>query len=137
MALRRSARLDAEVEPFDIHQVMNDSLLITGHRLRTHEVELEMTSHAVLLGHASHIGQVFTNLLSNAADALDGSDGEAGRVRIAIYDDKHEGVPSISVIVEDSGPGSRHATSARPGDLLQRSHLARGLASDWRLRSGF
>ena len=50
MALRRSARLDAEVEPFDIHQVMNDSLLITGHRLRTHEVELEMTSHAVLLG---------------------------------------------------------------------------------------
>ena len=35
MALRRSARLDAEVEVFDIHQVMNDSLLITGHRLRT------------------------------------------------------------------------------------------------------
>ena len=105
MALRRSARLDAEVEPFDIHQVMNDSLLITGHRLRTHAVELEMTSHAVLLGHASHIGQVFTNLLSNAADALDGIDGKAGRVRIAIFDETHEGVPSISVIVEDSGPG--------------------------------
>ena len=26
-------------------------------------------------------------------------------MRIAIYDDTHEGVPSISVIVEDSGPG--------------------------------
>ncbi len=106
MALRRNARLDAEVEPFDIHQVMSDSLLITGHRLRTHQVEIEMTSHAVLLGHASHIGQVFTNLLSNAADALDSEETSGGgQVRIAIHDEMHNGSPSILVTIDDSGPG--------------------------------
>ena len=105
MALRRSARLDAEIELFDLHQVMKDSLLITSHRLKLHELDVEMDSFGVLLGHASHIGQVFTNLLTNAADALDAREEGAGKIRIRIFDRELEGNAFIAVTVEDSGAG--------------------------------
>jgi len=103
MALRRSARLDAELEVFDVHQVMKDSLLITAHRLKALELSVEMTSYGILLGHASHVGQVFTNLLTNAADAI--GEESKGQLRVRISDEEHDGKLFIGIRIEDSGPG--------------------------------
>ena len=103
MALRRSARLDAELEVFDLHQVMKDSLLITAHRLKALELSVEMTSYGILLGHASHVGQVFTNLLTNAADAI--GEESKGQLRVRISDEEHDGKLFIGIRIEDSGSG--------------------------------
>ena len=49
--------------------------------------------------------QVFVNLILNAYEAMNGSNGSGGQLTIAIAPDSAEGRAGVAVEIEDSGPG--------------------------------
>ena len=77
LGLRNFSRLDeAEMKPVDIHEGIDNTLMILQHKLKTNSVhpEIEVIKE---YGHlpqvtcyASGLNQVFMNILSNAIDAL-------------------------------------------------------------------
>jgi PAS domain S-box-containing protein len=80
-SLRLFSRLDeSELKPVDIHEGIDNTLLLLQHRLRaksdTTEIEV-MKNYGqlpLITCYASQLNQVFMNLLSNAIDALESQD---------------------------------------------------------------
>jgi len=77
-SLKSFSRLDeSELKPVDIHQSIDNTLLILQHRLRAVGgwLEIEVIKNYGQLPHvtcyASQLNQVFLNLLNNAIDALE------------------------------------------------------------------
>lgn len=98
-SLRSYARPDGDpLDDVDVHEGLDDTLRLTAHRLRGIEVERRYGDLPPLRCHPAQLDQVWTNLLVNAADSLDGS----GRITIAtdVPDDEH-----VRVRVVDDGPG--------------------------------
>lgn len=88
-SLRLFSRLDeSELKPVDIHEGIDNSLLLLQHRLRaksdTPEIEVMKNygSLPLITCYASQLNQVFMNLLSNAIDALE---SQAAPRRITIF----------------------------------------------------
>jgi PAS domain S-box-containing protein len=78
LSLRNFSRLDEkELKPVDIHEGIDNTLLILQHRLRAegNRSEIQVIKHYNQLPkvtcYASQLNQVFMNLLSNAIDALE------------------------------------------------------------------
>lgn len=120
-ALSTYVRPEGEmVQDVDVREVLEDSLRLTAHRLRDVAIERDYAEVGAVPGRAGELAQVWTNILSNAADALagagagaaagagDASDGGAGapsdfapRLVIAVA-----GEPDgVRVDVTDNGPG--------------------------------
>jgi two-component system, NtrC family, sensor kinase len=98
-SLRSYARPDGDpLDDVDLHAGLDDTLRLTAHRLRGIEVERHYGHLPPLRCHPAQLDQVWTNLLVNAADSLDGS----GRITITTDrpDDEH-----VRVRVVDDGPG--------------------------------
>jgi signal transduction histidine kinase len=102
-ALHNYSRTDDEsVVEFDIDRTIDDSLELLRHLLKQHVTVDKRYGHAGRVrGHAGQIGQVFMNLLTNAAQAVAGrgnamiaieSSGDAERVVIKISDNG-SGIP--------------------------------------------
>lgn len=88
LSLRNFSRLDeAEMKPVDIHQGIDNTLLILQHRLKrpgneTQQNDDQITPDILIIKdyanlpevtcYASQINQVFMNILTNAIDALEG-----------------------------------------------------------------
>ncbi|MGD1911982.1 MAG: ATP-binding protein [Rivularia sp. (in: cyanobacteria)] len=79
-SLRNFSRLDeAEYKEVDIHEGINNTLLILQHRLKSNPTQAEIqinkqyTQIPLVQCYAGKLNQVFMNLLSNAIDALDAS----------------------------------------------------------------
>ncbi|HBE60600.1 MAG TPA: hybrid sensor histidine kinase/response regulator, partial [Cyanobacteria bacterium UBA11366] len=77
-SLKLFSRLDeAEVKPTDIHQAIDNTLLILQHRLRSvgKASEIEVIKNygklPLITCYSSQLNQVFMNLLNNAIDALE------------------------------------------------------------------
>jgi signal transduction histidine kinase len=77
-SLKSFSRLDeSELKPVDIHEGIDNTLLILQHRLRAvgGRLEIEVIKNYGQLPHvtcyASQLNQVFLNLLNNAIDALE------------------------------------------------------------------
>ena len=77
-SLKLFSRLDeAELKPTDIHEGIDNTLLILQHRLRSvanaGEIEVikDYSQLPLITCYASQLNQVFMNLLSNAIDALE------------------------------------------------------------------
>ncbi len=77
-SLRNFSRLDEkELKPVDIHEGINNTLLILQHRLRADggaseiQVIKDYGQLPHITCHASQLNQVFMNLLNNAIDALE------------------------------------------------------------------
>jgi len=108
-ALKSYSYLDqAPVQKVDIHQGLNDTLLILRHKLRQGiEVTRDYDPDLPLLeGHGSELNQVWTNLIDNAADAiLMGHPDSGGQiiVRTRVGTPPDDGW--IVVTIEDNGPG--------------------------------
>jgi signal transduction histidine kinase len=99
-ALKSYSYLDrAPVQLVDIHEGLDNTLLILQHKLRSGiDVRREYASQPLKIqGHGSELNQVWTNILDNAADALNGH----GQIIIRT---RREG-DWVVVEIEDNGPG--------------------------------
>jgi signal transduction histidine kinase len=76
LGLRNFSRLDeSEMKPVDIHEGLDNTLMILQHRLNKHRREIAIIKEygqiPEVTCYASQLNQVFMNILSNAIDALD------------------------------------------------------------------
>lgn len=118
-ALSTYVRPEGEmVQDVDVREVLEDSLRLTAHRLRDVAIERDYAEVGAVPGRAGELAQVWTNILSNAADALAGAGAGAGD---APDGDGGAGAPSdfaprlviavagepdgVRVDVTDNGPG--------------------------------
>jgi signal transduction histidine kinase len=99
-ALKSYSYLDqAPIQSVDIHQGLNNTLVILRHKLKQ---GIEVMRHYApdlphIEGYGSELNQVWTNILDNAIDALDGE----GVITITT---RQEG-SHVVVEIEDNGPG--------------------------------
>ena len=92
----------------DVHEGLETTLVVLGHKLKKTRIELVRDYDRTLpklTVHGSELNQVWTNLLDNAIDALDGSGTIAIRTR-------RDG-PCVRVDVADDGPGIPEAVRGR------------------------
>jgi signal transduction histidine kinase len=102
-AVKAYTRLDqAPVQEIDVHEGINQALVILRHKLKGVRVRREFAAGLPRISaYAGELNQVWTNLIDNAADALNGTGTLTIRTRLSACD--------IVVEVEDSGPGiSQH-----------------------------
>ncbi|MCC5643459.1 GAF domain-containing protein [Nostoc sp. CHAB 5824] len=78
LSLRNFSRTDeAELKPVDVHEGLDSTLLILGHRLKNNnerpaiEIVKEYATLPLLECYPAQLNQVFMNLLSNSIDALE------------------------------------------------------------------
>jgi two-component system, NtrC family, sensor kinase len=97
-SLRSYARPDgATAQEVDLHTVLEDTLRLVAHRMEHVEVVRDYGELPAVQGHPGQLGQVWTNLLVNAAEAV----GDAGRLEIVT-----ETVGDhVRVTIVDDGPG--------------------------------
>jgi two-component system, NtrC family, sensor kinase len=124
LSLRNFSRLDeAEKKPVDIHQGIDNTLLILQHRLKANvngpgiDVIKHYGNVPLVECYAGQLNQVFMNILSNAIDALEqislphSSDPELARtnqitIRTEVVEHHAEGqTPSAIIHIKDNGPG--------------------------------
>ena len=95
-SLRIFARVDDdEMQDADLHQGLEDSLMLIHHATKTRiEVVKQYGQLPLVSCHAGRINQVFLNILNNAQQAIDGTgmitvttSTGGGEVRVAIADD--------------------------------------------------
>lgn len=99
-ALKSYSYLDqAPIQAVDLKTGIEDTLLILGNKLRGGITVKRDYAHdlPMIQGYGSELNQVWTNLLDNAIDALDGK----GEIRIQTRRDGDWAV----VAIEDNGPG--------------------------------
>ena len=103
-AMRDYTRLDSNpVVGVDLEHLVSDCLLIMGHRLRDVSVKAQCESGLTATCYRSHLGQVLTNLISNALHAMgpqEEKELEIGTRYIPI-----DGEEGIEIWVADNGPG--------------------------------
>jgi signal transduction histidine kinase len=102
-ALKSYSHLDvAEMQDVDIRQGIDDTLLILNHKLADIEVRREYPDQPLVIrAYAAELNQVWTNLIDNAADALNGAEITERRITIRVVPAQDGAV----VDVEDNGPG--------------------------------
>lgn len=100
-ALHNYSRTDDEsVVDFDLNRSIDDSLELLRHLLKQNvSVEKSYGEVGRLRGHAGQIGQVFMNLLTNAAQAVIGRDNATIRIESKGDDER------VVVKIGDNGPG--------------------------------
>ena len=117
----------AQTQSIDVHDGIESTLTMLAHKLKKGDVRVVREYDRDLphiTAHASQLNQVWTNLIDNAIDAVDG-DGTV-RLRTGRIGD------NLTVEVGDDGPGvppSSRAGSSSPSSPRRRS--ARARASAW------
>ncbi|MET0791909.1 MAG: ATP-binding protein, partial [Polyangiaceae bacterium] len=101
---------DSPPAPMDIQRVMNSSINMAWNEIRHRARLIRDFEHVPsVLGNEARVGQVFLNLLVNAAQALPEGDMEGQEIRVKIANDRDRVVVSIA----DTGAGI-------PPDVLAR-----------------
>ncbi|AFZ59091.1 HAMP domain-containing protein [Anabaena cylindrica FACHB-243] len=105
LSLRNFSRLDeSEIKDVDIHEGINNTLLILNHRLNREVVVIKNYGNLPLIDcYPAQLNQVFMNILSNAIDALiDHKEQPNKQILISTskVDDNH-----IQVKIRDNGLG--------------------------------
>lgn len=103
-SLKSYARQDDEsVHSVDIHEGLEDTLVIFENKLKRHRVIKEYSPLPHLYCQPIALQQVWTNLISNALDAID----EPGEIRVStrIVTQGMHGQRAIEVAVADNGKG--------------------------------
>ena len=109
----------ADLQPVDVAEGIDDVLRLTAYRMRGIEVIRDIAESPRVLGHASKLQQVWTNLLVNAAEALEDEreDVDArreagedcaparGRAPATITVAVREEGACVRVEISDNGPG--------------------------------
>ncbi|HSO40699.1 MAG TPA: HAMP domain-containing sensor histidine kinase, partial [Labilithrix sp.] len=90
-------------ERMTVASLVEEARILCRARIEAHGVTLsvDIPSDAPIEGSCIELSQVLVNLLNNAVDAARTAPG--GWVRLSV--DAAPGRPSVSIVVEDSGPG--------------------------------
>ncbi|MCL1469469.1 GAF domain-containing protein [Argonema antarcticum] len=127
LSLRNFSRLDqAEMKPVDIHEGIDNTLLILQNRLKTNggrtqvEIIKEYGDLPLVECYAGQLNQVFMNLLSNAIDAVEefavnGNATETPQIRIRTEMLQPD---LITVRIADNGPGMTNSVRMRLFDAF-------------------
>jgi signal transduction histidine kinase len=105
------------VQLIDVHEGLENTLVILRHKLKQGvEIEREYDLRLPRIeAYGSELNQVWTNLLDNAIDAMNGR----GRIRIRTYSDQNKaGDLSAVVEISDDGPGIATESQARIFDAF-------------------
>jgi signal transduction histidine kinase len=96
----------AEIQRFDVTDGLESTIVMLGNKLRDVEVvRLYGSDLPEIEGHPGELNQVWTNLIDNAVDAMDGR----GTIRLTTRVDGND----LVVEVCDSGPGMPPEVAAR------------------------
>lgn len=104
------------VADVDVASTIDDALRLVSHRLREVETTKRFTPVPNITGRPGALQQVWTNLVTNALDAMEGGLGESGQspaerqLEIVLAEGSGE---TVEVHVIDNGPGI-------PSELLER-----------------
>ncbi|HOB68852.1 MAG TPA: response regulator [Syntrophorhabdaceae bacterium] len=94
---------------FDLHLVIEDSLLLFCESLKGIEIEKDLSASQVLMkGEESELQHIFLNLFINSKEAMEGK----GILRVSTKNLSIGNKEYIQVIVEDTGKGIDEATRA-------------------------
>jgi len=108
-AIKSYAYMDrGEVVEIDLHEGLETTLTIMGHKLKKTEIKVERAydrSLPKVMVHGAELNQVWTNLIANAIDAL----GQTGTITITTRADGN----CAEVHIADDGPGIPAAAQAR------------------------
>jgi signal transduction histidine kinase len=109
-ALKRYSRLDeAPLERVDVHAGIEDTLVILSHQLKYGEngvnVRRSFGSLPAITAYVGELNQVWTNLIHNAIQAMDGR----GEILIETKAENRD----VIVAIEDNGPGIPADVAAR------------------------
>jgi len=99
-ALKSYSYLDkAPVQAVDVHEGLDNTLLVLAHKLKSGiGVRKEYAPHLPKIqANGSELNQVWTNIIDNAADALEGQ----GEITIRTRQDGQQ----VVIEIEDDGPG--------------------------------
>jgi PAS domain S-box-containing protein len=102
-AMRRFGYTDSERGPLDLNELVANTLTVArGEYRHLAEVETDFGSLPPVSGYRGDLGQVFLNLIVNAAHAIADRDaGEPGRIRVRTWSEQG----AAFVAVEDNGCG--------------------------------
>ncbi|NET47867.1 MAG: GAF domain-containing sensor histidine kinase [Merismopedia sp. SIO2A8] len=116
LSLRNFSRLDeAEIKQVDIHEGLDNTLLILKHRLHTNDSRrtIKITKYygeiSSINCHAGSLNQVFMSLLNNAIDALESVTDEREIELVTLPSTMTlvtgETIQTVKIMVIDNGPG--------------------------------
>jgi signal transduction histidine kinase len=121
LSLRLFSRLDeAGLKPIDIHQGIDSTLTILGHRLKAkspNSCSIEVIQNygdlPLVECYAGQLNQVFMNILSNAIDALEESKQQKSEVPLITISTNLVDHNSVMIQITDNGMGM-------PSEMKQR-----------------
>ncbi|MBQ48357.1 MAG: hypothetical protein CMP10_13120, partial [Zetaproteobacteria bacterium] len=115
VALRTQSRMEHKpTAGVDLNEVIRESMLITGGQIKYFDIEQSFGELSVVTCFRSKLGQVVTNLLANASDALmekkqrikeESGQIFQGKILISTMNLEHDGRAGIQVMIEDNGDG--------------------------------
>jgi signal transduction histidine kinase len=113
LSLRNFSHIDeAELKPIDIHQGIEDTLLILGHRIKPQknasspriQIVKQYGDLPLVNCYAGQLNQVFVNILVNAIDAIEESASSDRQpcisIQTQVIDDKY-----VEIVIADNGSG--------------------------------
>jgi PAS domain S-box-containing protein len=108
------ARPDEALVPVDVNQVIQDAIAITRPRWDEQiargglqlELRLDLAAALPIKGRPAALGEVMTNLILNAIDAMP----EGGTLSIS---SRHEAVECVAIVVADTGVGMQESVRRR------------------------
>lgn len=112
VSLRNYSRLDeAAIKDVDIHEGLDNTLLLLNHRIK-HEVEVIKYYDSLLPVRCSpaQLNQVFTNIISNALDAMLDDDSDPKQLIITT---RSLTAGEVQISIRDSGPGMSSEVKAK------------------------
>jgi signal transduction histidine kinase len=111
-AIRNQTRLDSKPSVVQLRPLIDECLTILRSKLKPLRVDVECPEGLMLECRRSQLGQVITNLLSNAADALmekglerDAERSEPHLLVRALMEPSASGETVVMIEIEDDGPG--------------------------------
>ncbi|RWX56813.1 ATP-binding protein [Photobacterium chitinilyticum] len=101
-SLKSYARQDDEtIHTVDLHEGLEDTLVIFENRLKRHHVIKEYSALPRLNCQPIALQQVWTNLIANALDAVE----EPGEIHISTHYTPDSEQQKIDIVIEDNGKG--------------------------------
>ena len=90
-----------DVQLLEGREILEDTLIILNHKLKDVSLEMDLRSSRKLYCHASQLGQVFLNLISNAIYAACLEANPSPSVKLETWDEEDRFILTVT----DNGPG--------------------------------